>query len=375
MPTSESVELRVAVLGCGQIADAHLQEIGKLSNATIVAVCDREPDLAYQAGARFGVPSQYTDVDEMLADARPDVVHITTPPHTHSYLATKCIHKGAHVYVEKPLALDALETRQLLATAVTNGRLVCVGHDHLFDPIWKDCLSEISAGRLGTIGHVDSQQGYDPSGPFGRLIQTDPHHWIHRLPGGIIQNVISHAVCKVTPFLVVEYPEVTAVTCDTDERSQLPTELRVALKGASVTANITLLSKVKPVQRIVRIYGNRSGMEVDFDSGILRTIRAPHMPGAFGRIEIAVGQASEALKNTTRTVGRFLRSDLHYFAGMRNLFDAFYTAIRANAAPPISYDEIQRVANIMDLIFERARCGSAQPQIAHRNGENIERQH
>src|SRR6516162_4438416 len=98
--------LRVALVGCGQIADAHLGEIRKLPVAEVVAVCDRERDLASQAAARFQVAKVFDNLDEMLASTRPDVVHITTPPHTHKPVAIQVLRAGAHAYVEKPFAID-----------------------------------------------------------------------------------------------------------------------------------------------------------------------------------------------------------------------------------------------------------------------------
>jgi hypothetical protein len=97
---------------------------------------------------------------------------------------------------------------------------------------------------------------------------------------------------------------------------------------------------------------------VDFDGGILRAIRASAMPGAFGRVEAPMRQVVEALRNASVALTRFLKSDLQYFAGMRNLFEAFYSAIRTGDSPPIPYDDIQRIANIMDQIFAGANCGS-----------------
>src|SRR5438445_12909954 len=110
-------KLRVALVGCGQIADAHLAEIGKLPLAEVVAVCDRERDLASQAAARFAVPKIFDDLEEMLVSTRPDVVHITTPPHTHKPIAIEVLKAGAHAYVEKPFAIDLAETEEVLAAA------------------------------------------------------------------------------------------------------------------------------------------------------------------------------------------------------------------------------------------------------------------
>src|SRR5947209_3420949 len=101
-----TTKCKVALVGCGQIADAHLQEVRKVAGAELVAVCDRHAELAGQAAARFGVPAAYQDLGRLLREARPDVVHVTTPPHTHAAVARECLEAGAHVYVEKPFALN-----------------------------------------------------------------------------------------------------------------------------------------------------------------------------------------------------------------------------------------------------------------------------
>jgi predicted dehydrogenase len=93
---------RVALVGCGQIADAHLQEVRKIAGAQLVAVCDRHRDLARQAAARFGVPGVYDDLDALLREARPDVLHVTTPPQTHAAVAKQALAAGVHMYVKKP---------------------------------------------------------------------------------------------------------------------------------------------------------------------------------------------------------------------------------------------------------------------------------
>ena len=79
--------LRVAIVGCGKIADAHVEEVGKIAGARVAAVCDRELLMAEQLAVRYGVASHYDDFARLLDEIRPDVVHITTPPQSHLALA------------------------------------------------------------------------------------------------------------------------------------------------------------------------------------------------------------------------------------------------------------------------------------------------
>src|SRR5436190_16682550 len=274
--------LKIALIGCGQIADAHLQEIRKISGAEAVAVCDRYADLARQAAARFDVPQSFDDADRMLAEVRPDVVHVTTPPQTHAALGLKVLAAGSHLYMEKPFALDAAEADVVLEAATAAGRLVCVGHDNLYDPVWEECRQRVRSGRLGRVVHIDSVQGYDLAGPFGKAFMSEQDHWVHRLPGGLFQNVMSHALYRITDFMPDERPRVWATWFG---GGATPTELRVMLQGEHMTANLLFSSTIRPVQRVARILGTREGVEVDLDGRTIRSYRPLHLPGAFARIE------------------------------------------------------------------------------------------
>src|SRR4051812_49139913 len=72
--------LRIGIVGCGKIADAHLEQIRALGRGEVVAVCDSEPLMAEQLAVRMNVPARYTDFAAMLAGERLDVVHVATPP-------------------------------------------------------------------------------------------------------------------------------------------------------------------------------------------------------------------------------------------------------------------------------------------------------
>src|ERR1700751_2137595 len=98
--------LKVAIVGCGKIADSHASQIQRIKGCEIVGVCDREPLMARQLYDRFPVKQHYADVNILLADAKPDVVPITTSPENHFELAMLCLKSGCHVYVEKPFTLS-----------------------------------------------------------------------------------------------------------------------------------------------------------------------------------------------------------------------------------------------------------------------------
>lgn len=350
---STSPLTRVALLGCGQIADAHLQEIRKLRSVDLVAVCDVYPDLAWQAAARFNVPARYSDLRTMITEAQPNVVHITTPAHTHAALAEQVLELGCHVYIEKPMTLDAAEADRVVRAAQRHGRKLCLGHDQLFDPMWLELRRRVDSGEIGPVRHVESVLGYPISGAFGTQVTGDRNHWVHRLPGGLFQNTISHPLYRITDFLLDEHPEVHARWTRTD-RFSFPTELFVTLRGKEVTGTLTFLSTIAH-QRVTRVYGTKGYLEVDLDAQTIRRVGPPRLPGAFGKLDAPFRSWREAARNFRRNLWRFAAADIHYFAGMRTLFERFYAAIQEGTPLPIEPAEMLRVTRLMDEIFEQCR--------------------
>src|SRR6185437_7937236 len=102
---SKARTLRVALVGCGKVADQHVAAIHRIPNCEVVSVCDCEPLMAKQIAQRFSIGEWYSDLKEMLHAVSPDVVHITTPPRSHYSLAKQCLESGSHVYLEKPFTV------------------------------------------------------------------------------------------------------------------------------------------------------------------------------------------------------------------------------------------------------------------------------
>src|SRR6266566_5090126 len=141
--------LKVAIVGCGKIADAHASQIQRLKGCEIVGVYDREPLMAKQFYERFSVKRYFDDLTGLLSDARPDVVHVTTPPQSHFAIARLCLERGCHVYVEKPITLHASEAEELIALAKANSLKLTVGHDAQFSHAARRMRELVRNGYLG----------------------------------------------------------------------------------------------------------------------------------------------------------------------------------------------------------------------------------
>ncbi len=351
--------LKVAVVGCGQIADGHISEIGKLDNAEVTALCDREPLMAEQAAVRHDIHRHYSDFGELLEKEKPDVVHITTPPHSHLSLAKQAMDAGCHVYVEKPLTPRYEETVALIDYAEQKGKKLTIGHTYYFDPPALELRELMAKGILGDPVHVESFYGYNLAGPFGKAIMGDGKHWVHRLPGKLFHNNIDHLLNKVIEFveddrpMVIAHGEIRRTTRFGDIRDTMPDELRVMIQGETTSAYATFSSHVKPTAHFMRLYGTKNIAHADFVARTLVLEREPTLPSALGRLLPAFGMAKQYRKAGWRNVHRFLRSQFHFFSGMNELISRFYASILEDKAPPIPYRDILRLAWIMEEIFRQ----------------------
>ena len=349
--------LRIGIVGCGKIADGHAEVVKYLEGAELAAVCDREPLLAEQLAVRYGVPAWYDDVAEMLAREQLDVVHITTPPGVHLALTRQCVEAGAHVFLEKPLALTAPAARELIDVVIAAGRQMTINYWPNFDPPAMQFKEMLARGVLGDPVHVEAFIGYDLAGAYGQALMSDAGHWVHHLPGKLFQNMMDHIFNRIVPLFPDVEPEVHAFAFKRreavrgDGTDAMLDELRVFLRGGGVSAYGTLCSHARPVANTLKVYGTKATVEVDFNNRTVVSTASQRYPSAVGRLAPPLQMAGRYLGEARKNVGQFRRAEFHFFAGMSKLLELFYDGIRKGSAPPIPYSEILRVADVMDRVI------------------------
>jgi predicted dehydrogenase len=367
--------LRAAIVGCGKIADAHAAQIRRLEGCDIVAVCDREALMARQLAERFKVPRHFDDLGRLLEESKPDVVHVTTPPQSHFEIARQCLERGCHLYVEKPFTLDAREAEELLRLAERRGLRLTVGHDAQFSPATRRMRELIREGYLGdAVVHMESYYGYHlGDAAYAGAFLRDPDHWVRRLPGGLLQNVISHGVARIAEFVKGENPRVMAhgfvsPTLRSIGVEDVIDELRVVVVDEHhTTAFFTFSSRMRPLLHQFRIFGSKNGLLLDEQQQILVKLRGTAFKSYAERFLPPLIFARQYLANAARNARLFLANDFHMEAGKKELIAAFYRSIVEGAPVPISYGQILLTARLMDSIFEQV--GKA-PSLA-RSGENV----
>lgn len=141
--------IRVAIVGTGGIAAiGHMPALaGERHRAEVVAAVDVDGKRAEAFRAEHGIPRAYTDVGEMLARERPDLVHICTPPFVHARQVVESLRAGAWVWCEKPLCLSLAEHDRI--TAAESGTFAAVVFQHRFGSGARHLRRLAEGGDLG----------------------------------------------------------------------------------------------------------------------------------------------------------------------------------------------------------------------------------
>lgn len=357
--------LRVALVGCGKIADAHMEAVRRVEGGEVVAVCDREPLMARQLAERFGVESSFDDLGELLASCRPDVVHVTTPPASHGAIARRCLEAGSHVYVEKPATVEPGEIEALIRLAQDRGLLLTVGHDQQFGRVAVRLRELVRAGYLGGAPvHMESYASYElGDDSYAKSFLSDRGHWVHALPGKLLHNVLPHAVARLAEHLPDASPRVVArgLVSERMRRSGLEStvdELRaVVLARGGATAYLTFSSQIRPALNQFRIFGPANGLLLDEATQSLIKLPGRRLRSHAARILPQLGFAGRYLGSFLGNTRRLLAADLHFKDGLKTLIEAFYRSIARGGPPPLPYREIVATSRILHAIVEQLADG------------------
>jgi predicted dehydrogenase len=147
-----------AVVGYGYWGVNLTRNVAVASSLRLVGVADPDEDRRKAAAVAHPSVATWSSLDEVLVDPDVDAVVLAVPAHAHAELATKVLNAGRHVLVEKPLAMDVGEGRDLVALADERGLITMVGHTFLYAAPVHRLKQYIDDGDLGQIQYLYSQR-------------------------------------------------------------------------------------------------------------------------------------------------------------------------------------------------------------------------
>ena len=344
--------MRAALIGTGQIAQQHLACLKTLPGVELVAICDLSPATAEAVAERYGVRAWFTDHQSMLEEARPDVVHVTTPPTSHFGPAMDSLDAGAHVIVEKPITPTFEELLTLVQRARKAGRHLVEDYNYLFNQAPQEILRCIERSEFGAVTHVEVLICLDILGPSGFADPNSPHPAL-TLTGGAIADFLPHLASLAHLFVG---PHRTARTVWSKRRSSpLPfDEFRAVVDGERGTAALGFSSNAQPDAFWLRVYGERMQATANLFETRLTFDGPRNVPKPLHPFFNGLEEGKTIRRAALATLLRKFKGPGAY-EGLWELLSRTYRALADGSAPPLTAAHVLEVNRMVEALKPEER--------------------
>jgi len=344
---------RAGIIGCGVIADNHIRALRRLDGVEVVALVDRNQDVANTMAARHRIPSAYVELKAMLAEKRLDVLHITTPPRTHASVCEQALRSGCHVLIEKPAALSSNELDGMLGLAKANGLIISVVHNGIYQRAFRRALSTIKAGAIGELRSVQIIDHI----PSEHDIVSNPAHWSHALAGGVYGEVLPHDI-YIADALVPGLKLDSVGTYGSGRHPWLPVEQVLAsLSSGPVSVTINASVDGADWNKTIEITGTAGSVRVDRMCDIV-TVNAPQTDWTLRtHVQRVTSHIGAWMQQSAETAAA--KASRQALSGHDELIKRFYSAIRHRRTAPVSEEHMRRTTALYELLTAAIDSGVA----------------
>jgi predicted dehydrogenase len=204
-PAGAGDRVRLAVIGTGSRGTElinNLIPVLKDINVEISAICDNFPlhlssalELCHKNGVN---PIPYSDYRHLLEKEKHDGVIIAVPLTEHAHIAVDCMKAGIHVFCEKSMARTPDDVKRMYDTYCETGRILQIGHQRMFNPIYLKGIEKIRNGEIGQIGqmrgywHRNNNWRRPLPGNDQSLEKKINWRLYKELSGGLLTELMSH---------------------------------------------------------------------------------------------------------------------------------------------------------------------------------------
>lgn len=268
--------LRVGVVGCGNISPIYLKNLSSSPHTQVVAVSDLDAEKAAARAAEHGIPKT-CPTEQLLADPGVDLVLNLTVPKAHYEVSRKALEAGKHVYVEKPLAVELPEGKELVALAESKGLVIGCAPDTVLGAGIQTCRSLVDAGEIGQLVGAQAfmqcpgHESWHPSPEFyyekggGPLFDMGPYYLSALV-------TLLGPIEKVTAFAKASFPTRT-ITSEPKAGKvvpvETPTHIVTALEfGCGALGQLTTSFDVQAsTLPCIQLYGSEGTIQVPDPNG------------------------------------------------------------------------------------------------------------
>ncbi|CAH1210705.1 Glucose--fructose oxidoreductase [Paenibacillus plantiphilus] len=332
-------KIKVAVIGCGAIAERrHIPEYASNPNVELIAFCDPNLERAQNYANRFGAQA-FANYEDMLSELKPDAVSVCTPNYLHAPASIAAANKGAHVLVEKPMAVSDEEAVAMIDAAANNGVNLMVGHNQRMMPPHVKAKEILQSGVLGKVLTFRTTFGHP--GPEGWSLDG-AGSWFFRKEEAIMGAMGDLGVHKsdlIRYLLEDEVAQVTGFIGTLDK------------KDTEVDDNSSCLLRMKSgaIGTLVASWtyykGEDNSTILWCENGVMKIGTDPHDQVI---VELRNGEVNRY------NVGAIATNERQETSG---IIDAFVDSILTNTTPSISGEEGRKSLAVILAAFESQETG------------------
>lgn len=336
-------ELKVALVGCGRISARHSQLLGEgnITGAKLHCVCDIVSEKADKIAKAYGV-SAYSDMHEMMKQEKPDLVAVLTESGNHAKHVIGLAQYGAHILVEKPMALTLSDADKMIEVCDAAGvKLFIVKQNRFNRPVVKlrEVIEKKRFGKLimGTVRvrWCRPQAYYD----------QDPWRGTWALDGGVLTNQASHHV-DLLEWMMGDVDSVFAMSrtalADIEVEDTAVVLLRFT-NGALGIIEATTATRPKDLEGSISILGEKGTVEI----------------GGFAVNEMKVWNFAEADASDEDVLENFSVNPPNVYGfGHKEYYDHVIRAIREGGPNLVDGLEGRRSLELITAIYESVETGT-----------------
>jgi len=261
---------RIGIIGCGGIANRHVQWLLEHGDCEIVALCDTNAESVEEKAAQIkqrgqdAEPTKLDDYATLLARDDVDGVCVLLPHALHHPVCKAAMEAGKHVLVEKPMVTSVAEAQDLIDTSERTGKLLGIGYQRSYLPEYLHVYNMIQRGEFGQVrfvtAHVEQAwfKGVTQPGK-AKGWKSDPK----QAGGGQLVDTGSHTCAAMLYVLQMDPQEVFAFVdnCGLDVDVNTSMAVRFA-QGAQGT--VTVGGFGHSVTEVIRVVGDKASARIFF---------------------------------------------------------------------------------------------------------------
>ena len=327
--------IRVAIVGCGAISQAHLKAIRENDAAlvSVAAVYDQDAARAAQRASEYGVERVYRTWEEVLGDRAADVIAILLPHDQHARVAIEALEAGHHVVCEKPMGTTVAECDAMIAAAQKAGKRLHPVHNRIYDPATDAVKAFVESGAIGDV-FLAQTLGLEPP----RTVSVRPWLGTPAGGGGVLMAQAVHSAYLLRWVL----GEVSQAVCLTAQRKVVEMtaeDTAVAVyrfrSGAVAEMTGTFGLPVGPAEHRVTFYG----------------------PGGYAEISSKQGTVGLSQERFGDRAVHPLLEEHEWGSGFRRLWEDYARGFSTGSDTRVTAEDGKRAVEMIQAAYESAQTG------------------